>query len=97
LGQYLAKKQDPRLRLWRETPRGEKLVRAMKVLPAVEKGIALVSVAGANGWVAPYLNEFMCFPHGANDDQVDSLVQLLMRREVQNLLHPESAPRIYFC
>jgi len=37
----------------------------------------------------PYLNKFMNFPNGANDDQVDSLVQLFHLNLVRSFL---SAP-----
>ncbi|MBS0447874.1 MAG: hypothetical protein JSR59_18190 [Proteobacteria bacterium] len=51
-----------------------------------EAGINIVSVPGSNDWGEPYLNEFMNFPDGSNDDQVDSLVQLLHVRAVRYLL-----------
>ena len=41
--------------------------------------------------VEPYLNEFMNFPNGANDDQVDSLVQLLHWNYPSGLLPAPSA------
>lgn len=82
LVQYLEKVRDERIMVRHRRPAEDKFVRAAKVLPWFESGITLVSVPGANAWVEPYLNEFMCFPNGANDDQVDSLVQLLHMRLV---------------
>ena len=61
---------------WRH-PGEDKVTRAAKVLHMFEEAIHLLNIVGQNGWVQPYLHEFMNFPNGANDDQVDSLVQLL--------------------
>ena len=48
------------------------------MLPFVEAGrVHIVNVPGKNEWVEPYVNEFLSFPYGRFDDQVDSLVQLL--------------------
>jgi predicted phage terminase large subunit-like protein len=78
--------RDPRIKVQHRRPVDDKFIRAAKVLPWFEAGITLVSVPGSNAWVEPYLNEFMCFPNGTNDDQVDSLVQLLHLRWVVCLL-----------
>jgi predicted phage terminase large subunit-like protein len=86
LVQYLEKVRDPRIKVQHRRPVDDKFIRAAKVLPWFEAGITLVSVPGSNAWVEPYLNEFMCFPNGTNDDQVDSLVQLLHLRWVVCLL-----------
>jgi predicted phage terminase large subunit-like protein len=86
LAQYLEKVRDQRIRVWHRSPTEDKFIRAAKVLPWFEAGITLVSIPGSNAWVEPYLNEFMCFPNGTNDDQVDSLVQLLHLRWVVCLL-----------
>lgn len=59
---------------WHYQPKEDKLSRAAKMPPWVEMGILIVSIPGRNSRVEPYLNEFMNFPIGANDDQVDSLV-----------------------
>lgn len=79
LSQFLATQglKDRRFEAHWRTPGEDKLTRAAKVLNMFEVGIHLLNIEGRNGWVQPYLNEFMNFPNGANDDQVDSLVQLL--------------------
>ena len=77
LVQYLSKLQDPRLRPVSRQPKEDKVTRAARVLAWFDAGIHLINVEGKNEWVKPYLNEFMNFPNGSNDDQVDSLVQLL--------------------
>jgi predicted phage terminase large subunit-like protein len=79
LSQYLMDRQvkDDRYDIFWRRPSEDKLTRAAKVLSMFESGIHLLNIEGRNGWVQPYLNEFMNFPNGANDDQVDSLVQLL--------------------
>lgn len=86
LGQFLESARYGGFQLLGGRPKEDKYSRASRVLPWFEQGITLVSVPGRNAWVEPFLNEFMCFPNGANDDQVDSLVQLLFRREVLCLL-----------
>jgi predicted phage terminase large subunit-like protein len=78
LSHYLvANRDEGRYRFEPYLPRADKVTRAARVLPWFENGIFIVNKAGENAWVEPYLNEFMNFPNGANDDQVDSLVQLL--------------------
>ena len=84
--QYLEKVRDERMLVQHRRPAEGKLSRAMQVLTWFEEGITLVGIPGSDEWVAPCLNEFMCFPNGANDDQVDSLVQLLHMRFVVALL-----------
>ena len=86
LGQYLLALWDRRFRLVNFRPKGEKVVRASNVLPWFEPGIYLLAQPNKSEWVVPYLNEFMTFPRGANDDQVDSLVQLLYQNELRNKL-----------
>jgi predicted phage terminase large subunit-like protein len=62
-------------------PKGDKLVRAARTLTFFEQGVVVIcSVPGRNDWVEPFLNEFLSFPNGRFDDQVDSLVQLLHHR-----------------
>lgn len=86
LAQYLTSAHDERYHFESCHPRGNKVYRASRVLAWFEMGISIVSVPGRNAWVEPYINEFMNFPNGANDDQVDSLVQLLWRRRANSLL-----------
>ena len=86
LYQFLEKANDPRIRPFSLVPKEDKLTRAAKVLPWFESGIYLLNRADENEWVEPFLNEFMTFPNGANDDQVDSLVQLLHMNLARNML-----------
>ena len=86
LGQYLRDRPDGSFRSFTYQPKDNKLVRAMKVTADFETGIRVLNLPGQNGWVAPFINEFMNFPNGANDDQVDSLVQLLYSNMVRCLL-----------
>lgn len=59
-------------------PDKDKMTRACYAVPIVECGrVFIVNVEGRNGWVEPYVNELVSFPHGRFDDQVDSLVQYL--------------------
>ncbi len=58
--------------------RDSKLQRAAYAVPAFQEGrVHILDVEGNNAWVEPYLAEFMSFPHGRFDDQVDSLAQLI--------------------
>ena len=86
LAQFLHEVRDPRYRAWNWQPRREKETRAALVLPWIEAGIFIVNIPGQNDWVEPFLSEFMTFPKGANDDQVDSLVQLLHMNRARSLL-----------
>lgn len=53
-------------------------VRAAYALPIIHSWrVHILDEAGHSDWVEPYINEFLTFPHGRFDDQVDSLVQLL--------------------
>jgi predicted phage terminase large subunit-like protein len=90
LAQFLEKaRADERYRCFRRRPNEDKLTRAARVLPWFEAGILISNIPGRNAWVEPYLNKFMNFPNGANDDQVDSLVQLFHLNLVRSFL---SAP-----
>ena len=67
------------LRCYHYSPTDSKTVRAAYALPIFHAGMVhILNVAGKNDWVEPYINEFMAFPHGRHDDQVDSLVQLIL-------------------
>jgi predicted phage terminase large subunit-like protein len=59
-------------------PKGDKVARAARTLPFFDEGrVVIVNRPGCNEWVEPFLNEFLSFPNGRYDDQVDSVVQLL--------------------
>lgn len=66
------------LRCFHYTPKDGKQVRAAYALPIIHsRRVHILNKEGENDWVEPYINEFVIFPHGRFDDQVDSLVQLL--------------------
>lgn len=72
---------DGRFRVFSYTPRDDKFVRASRALDCFARGhVFICNVLGSNDWVEPFINEFLCFPNGKFDDQVDSLVQLLINR-----------------
>jgi predicted phage terminase large subunit-like protein len=74
---------EGRLQCHEYRPREAKVTRAMRTLPFFEEGrVVIVNERGRNEWVEPFLNEFLCFPHGRFDDQVDTLVQLLYFRRM---------------
>src|SRR5258706_8396759 len=59
------------------------LSRAARALPIIESGrVSILDVKGQNSWVEPYINEFVTFPYGRHDDQVDSLTQRSEERRV---------------
>jgi predicted phage terminase large subunit-like protein len=73
--QYLRSKQ---ITCFWYTPKLDKMARACNALPIVAAGrVHLLETPGKCDWVPIYLNEFVTFPFGRFDDQVDSLVQLL--------------------
>jgi hypothetical protein len=43
--------------------------------------VFIVNMEGENGWVEPFINELVTFPQARFDDQVDSLVQVLLWAE----------------
>lgn len=86
LWQYLRDRPHESFFLIPYRPQDSKVTRARIVLPYFEAGVLILNMPGSNAWVEPFLNEFMNFPNGANDDQVDSLVQLFCTRMVRNLL-----------
>jgi predicted phage terminase large subunit-like protein len=71
--------RDRGLRCLHYHPKKDKVTRAAHALPIVEAGrVHLLDRPGKSAWIESYLNEFTSFPHGRFDDQVDSLVQLLI-------------------
>lgn len=67
-------------------PRTDKYDRAARVRHMFDPGIYVCNVDGENDWVEKFIHEFLNFPNGANDDQVDALVQLLHMNRARNLL-----------
>lgn len=64
------------------SPRHDKQTRAALAVPAIVAGrVHIVSQPGKNAWVEPYLTEFVTFPNGRFDDQVDSLTQFIVWAE----------------
>ncbi|GJL85316.1 MAG: hypothetical protein DHS20C02_10910 [Micavibrio sp.] len=71
-------------------PKDDKGVRAAYALPVIHSGrLHIIDREGHNDWVEPYINELVSFPHGRYDDQVDSLVQVLIwaERRVNTMGH----------
>ncbi len=67
------------------TPQGGKLARARAVQPLVEAGNVYLPnprphgrLIPARAWVEEFLHQCTMFPHGAHDDDVDALTQLLV-------------------
>ena len=70
--------RDQGCRCFHYYPKVDKQTRAAYALPIVAEGrVHIVNRAGSNQWVEDYINEFVNFPYGRFDDQVDSLTQLL--------------------
>ena len=62
-------------------PEDGKETRAATAVVAMADGRVYVQdAAGINDWVEPYIAEFLAFPKGRFDDQVDSLSQLIRYR-----------------
>jgi predicted phage terminase large subunit-like protein len=74
LYQHLAKRYE---NVFKITHRTDKQFRAGTVAPVFRnKNVFVVNEPG-NTWVEPFIAEFMAFPRGRHDDQVDSLVTLM--------------------
>ena len=59
-------------------PKTDKMARALRAIPILSEGrVHLLSRPGKDDWIEPYINEFINFPFGPYDDQVDTLTQLL--------------------
>ena len=59
-------------------PTQGKDTRVLLSIPAFVDGrVFLQDVPGRNGWLDSYLIEFLSYPKGRFDDQVDSLTQLV--------------------
>ena len=74
-------------------PNADKVARAARAIPILEDGrVHILNRPGKNAWVEPYINEFVNFPFGRFDDQVDSLTQLLVwadpRHNPQSRFYP---------
>jgi len=73
--QYLRKRVP---NVFHYAPKDGKETRAAYAVPTFhQRRVFVLNRPGQNGWVEPYVNEFLSFPHGRFDDQVDSLVQLI--------------------
>jgi predicted phage terminase large subunit-like protein len=69
-------------RCFHHYPRDDKSTRAAYAVPIVHAGrVFIVNKEGKNGWVEPFINEVVTFPQARFDDQVDSLVQVLLWAE----------------
>jgi predicted phage terminase large subunit-like protein len=59
-------------------PKQGKDTRVLLSIPAfVEKRVFVLDLPGKNMWIEPYMSEFLNYPKGRFDDQVDSLTQLI--------------------
>lgn len=58
-------------------PEGGKLARAQAASPYYESGNVWIPETSAMSWVREHTAEFVAFPRGANDDQVDASTQLI--------------------
>lgn len=60
----------------KNNPSTSKVARAYSIVHIIESGFfTIVDEIGKNDWVDSVLDEFMAFPYGKNDDQVDAVVQ----------------------
>jgi predicted phage terminase large subunit-like protein len=74
-------------------PKEDKETRAASAVVAMSEGRVFVQdVPGQNDWVDAYIAEFLAFPKGRFDDQVDSLSQLIRYR--LRLIHRDERPSI---
>jgi predicted phage terminase large subunit-like protein len=77
-------------------PKQGKDTRVLMSIPAfVEGRLYLQDLDGANDWVEPYVNEFLNYPKGRFDDQVDSLTQLISHRLPR--MYANERPGFYLC
>ena len=59
----------------RVSPQGDKVMRMHAESPTIENGFVLLPESAP--WLADYLAEFLAFPKGRHDDQVNSTAQAL--------------------
>ncbi len=62
-------------RVTRVSPQGDKVMRMHAESATIENGFVLLPESAP--WLADYLSEFLAFPKGRHDDQVDSTAQAL--------------------
>lgn len=80
-------RDDRRFNVLHYHPREGKQTRAAYAVPYFDTGkVVILDMAPGNDWVEGYINEFVTFPHGRFDDQVDSLTQLLVSPHVRPLI-----------
>lgn len=61
------------------SPEGGKVARANAIAWQVEAGNVYLPTPSSTAWVPEFIEECTSFPNGANDDQVDSMTQALIR------------------
>lgn len=66
-------------------PEGGKESRVSAVLPFVEAGNCILPHPANAPWVDDFINECARFPRGANDDQVDTFTQVILRWQVSGV------------
>lgn len=77
---------DPSTRPWIQLirPEGSKQDRASQQTPKIERGE--VWLPRSASWLKTFEDEYIAFPQGKFDDQVDSMVQFLAATDFQDLL-----------
>lgn len=80
------RRDNPRRHYWLQalSPAGSKQDRASQQTPKFERGEIRLPVEA--DWLREFEEEFLSFPHGRHDDQVDSVVQFLAGLDTGNLL-----------
>ena len=61
------------------TPLGGKISRVNAISPAIESGHVFLPDPAKAPWVADYIDQWVAFPNGKNDDMVDATSQALAR------------------
>lgn len=75
-------------------PEGDKVSRASAVTATIEAGNVHLPDPSIAPWVNDFINECSAFPHGAFDDQVDTMSQALLRLSFYNAGPQESAEEL---
>jgi len=61
------------------SPRESKEARASSITPFIEAGNVFLPDPDIAPWIMDYVEEWAVFPNGANDDQIDTTSQMLIR------------------
>jgi len=66
------------------SPKESKEARAASISPLIEAGNVFLPDPTIAPWVSDYIEEWAVFPNGANDDQIDTTSQMLIRFQKAN-------------